>query len=185
MKRPRTLYHFTCLGWWQFIQYEGITRGECPISLRRVLNYPNLTTDPDPDNQGWARKESGKRDVRITVSMPLSDRNLVRWDELARQHGISGDDFRTLNRVGGGGAKNWWIYKGTITTTRFEAVDFLGNGSVTEADKELLGWIEASGAQTFDEFKRECGIYVEYRPGMTPFLTFQEPRRRAEAGVAP
>ena len=53
-RRTKPFYHFTSRLWWRFIEKEGIRHGEVPIGGGLTLDHPNLTTDPDPANQGWA-----------------------------------------------------------------------------------------------------------------------------------
>lgn len=174
-KRPRVLYHFTCRTWWHFIRSEGITRGECPISLKRTLQYPNLTTNADPAAQGWADARtdgSDKLAVRIAVRMPLSDTALIRWEDIARQHGMPTRDYLSLKRSGGGRPQDWWIYKGTVHPRRFESVDFLDGDQIHPTDRKMLARIEAGGFRTFAEFRDAAGEWVRPADGYDPVLTF-------------
>jgi hypothetical protein len=72
-QRPELLYHFTCRTWWYFIKQDGIDRGEAPTSPLGRENWPNLTSNPDPQAQGWAMPRVllfKKTAVRIAVRIP-------------------------------------------------------------------------------------------------------------------
>lgn len=101
-RRPRRSDHFTCRLWWRFIEKEGIRHGEVPIGGGRLLDHPNLTTDPGPAHQGRATRGGevarigGRRvvraanqdAVRISVGVAGRDPELVRWVDLARGTGM-------------------------------------------------------------------------------------------------
>jgi hypothetical protein len=152
-KRPRHLYHFTSHLWWRFIQDEGINRGECPISATRVLDFPNLTSDPEPANQDWDGKgfaPHNKLAVRLKVLVPFSDRKIVPWVEFARQNGAKGSWLAELRAAGGGPGcdKNWWVYRGTITPSQIVDVDILET-EVGRMEATLI--LAAAGARTSAE----------------------------------
>src|SRR4051794_18764913 len=100
------LYHFTCRLWWHFIRDTGIDRGEAPVSSGEMLNYPNLTSNPDPGPQQWAkagrtaRMLLDKTAVRITVDIPDGDRRLVSWRDYTTAHGMSKRDYRMYDARG-------------------------------------------------------------------------------------
>ncbi len=151
-KHPKLLYHFTCHLWWRFIKSEGIRFGEVPISRGRLLNFPNLTIDPDPANQEWAgfageilsqgdhRVINGvnKRAIRIAVKFPRPNPRLVRWVDLARQTGMGEHVLRRLNDSGGGHMHDWWIFRGTIPPARFHSVKFLDGDQVHPVEQKMI-----------------------------------------------
>lgn len=141
MKRPRILYHFTAQLWLPFIKQEGITTGECPVSLYRVFNHPNLTTDPDPSAQAaWSyptRVPLNKQAVRITVQIPVKDPALVLWADLARQHGMNGRDFRALDPTGLG-RKRWWIYLGKVRPDQFIDLEIFPDAPMSETERRFI-----------------------------------------------
>jgi hypothetical protein len=151
-KHPETLYHFTCRLWWRFIEKEGIRHGEVPIGRGRLLDHPNLTTDPDPANQGWAcsagESLSGggqqivwvvsKLAVRIGVELPSRDPKLIRWVDLARQTGMDERTLRRLDAAGGGHMCDWWVYRGIIRPKRIVSVEFLDGGRVPAVEQRLI-----------------------------------------------
>ena len=63
------LYHFTYPQRLESIQRLGIVRGDVPVGPTSSLNAPNLTSDPDPENQGWA-VGGLKTAMRIEVLIP-------------------------------------------------------------------------------------------------------------------
>ena len=145
------LYHFTSRDNLPSILAEGLNRGEAPLSDHRVVNAVNLTTDPDPRGHGLdgggkvvSEEESAraalmgwdipagtiyanKLEVRITVKLPSSDRNLKRWQSWARKHCEPGYAERLAAAAGSGGkkAKTWWLYFGTVPPTSFAAVEMM------------------------------------------------------------
>lgn len=151
-RHPKMLFHFTCRLWWRFIEKEGIVHGEVPIGGGRILDHPNLTTDPDPANQGWARSPGdslvgagqttvmavNKRAVRIAVRLSPRDPKLIRWVDLARQTKLDELALRRLNAVGGGRMGDWWIYRGVIRPKQFVSVEFLDGGQVPVVEQRMI-----------------------------------------------
>jgi hypothetical protein len=163
--RPTTLYHFTSRLHWRFIEAEGINRGEIPLNRFTLGNAPNLTTDPRPDVQRWCgdvgevlgHSPGGlpiingvdKRAVRITVQVPPEDDRLISWVELVRRFKMDARCFRHLNRTGGGGASQWWIYRGTVSPCMFTQVEFLDGGETHEVERTQMEVV--SKARSSDE----------------------------------
>jgi hypothetical protein len=162
MKPPSTLYHFTCHLWWRFIQAEGITRGECPVTATRVLQHPNLTTDPEPHTHGWALPD--KRSVRLTVEIPRKQwrGELLRWVELTKQHGMDGRTFRGYVESGGGieRARCWWIFTGEIPPDWITNADVLADAS--DRDRQSLQLVESEGITRYADFRAK---YMRVGPG--------------------
>jgi hypothetical protein len=155
MKRPNVLYHFTSRLWWRFIETEGIVRGVCPVTRTRVLDYPNLTSDPEPASQPWAGrvgqsvtvagktvlKKTNTLAVRITVRVPKSDSALVLWEDLASQRGTDDNTFK-LYKWTGGNPRKWWIYMGTIPPRFFKNIEFLDDGIVAPTEQQLIDLVK-------------------------------------------
>jgi hypothetical protein len=153
MTRPKTVHHFTSHAWLPFIQEEGIYRGKCPVTSKRVLDHPNFTTDPDPAHQGWAGGASiNKTAIRITVKVRRGDTDWIPWVELARQNGINPDFMRRLNENGGGGMRHWWIHRGIIRPSDFLAAEVVGEP--TPADLLILRLAEEWGSRTHADYER-------------------------------
>lgn len=135
----KALYHFTALEYLQKILEEGLTRGDVPTSRTGVENAVWLTTDPEPSRQGWAddphilsdeeRAAYGrvfgevpkpgarfpdKRAIRLEVDVPDGDPNLVGWLHFARVRRIKNSLLKSLNRTGGGGEGDWFLYIGDL-----------------------------------------------------------------------
>lgn len=156
--RPTRLYHFTCRAWWHYIEQDGITRGEVPLNARRIDQYPNLTTDPEPAHQAWWHGSLfNKAAVRITIEVSPYDEKLVSWVELTRKYGMDDRLFRRLNRSGGGGARNWWIYRGIVRPESFVAVDFLDDGIIRPEEQSFLDIARRSSSRA--EALKEFGAF--------------------------
>ena len=147
-------YHFTTLGALDSIRREGLNQGEAPLSDTRVAKAVNLTTDPSPHGHGLDRgghvvteEEAAKfaakgfnipagtvyadkREVRITLKLPSSDRALKQWRPWSRKHCEPGYAER-LERAAGqkNKAKTWWLYFGTIPPEAFVEVKVLKPGT--------------------------------------------------------
>lgn len=143
------LYHFTCAQHLDSIRSEGLTRGDVPLDKHQALNAVWLTRDRKPSAQGWAgigqelsdeaklklknaygivapdsAHYANKQEIRITVKIPRNDRNLIHWPVWARKR-LAPDWYHTLNEVGGGGAKDWYLYWGIIPADWFEEIETL------------------------------------------------------------
>lgn len=143
-------YHFTTFDALDSIKCEGLNRGEAPLSDTRVEKAVNLTTDSSPYGHGldmgghvvteeeaahFASKGflipagtvyADKREVRITVKLPRSDRALKQWRPWSRSKCEPGYAER-LERAAGpkNKAKSWWLYLGTVPPEAFVEVKVL------------------------------------------------------------
>jgi hypothetical protein len=144
------LYHYTAANRLHSIMREGLTRGDVPITPDQSLNAVWLTTDKQSSDHGLGEarpfteqerqlifRERGvmpsegdgwdnKREVRITIKLPTTDRNLVSWMKWGRKR-LEGGWFDTLTKGGGGKrkAETWWLYWGTIRPEQFASVEHL------------------------------------------------------------
>lgn len=119
------LYHYTALLNLPSILREGITKGEVPVSPRRVMNAPNLTACRDGSKQSWVNGSVvDKRKVRLTVSVPGGDANLEPWPITCARLSIAPRWRRVLDPEGHG--KNWRIYWGVVPPAWIAAVEILG-----------------------------------------------------------
>ena len=154
MRKPKVVHHFTSIQWLYFIKRQGIYRGKCPMTSSLVLDHPNFTTDPNPENQGWAVGSiQNKRAVRIAVSVRHCDQNWFRWVDMAREHGASASFIQSLNLRGGGGKNNWWIHKGTIFPSDFFSIEMIGEPTPFELN--ALKHAEEWGSKSYDDFLRK------------------------------
>jgi hypothetical protein len=128
------LYHFTGVEYLDAIMSDGLSIGDVPTSARKGKNGVWFTTDPDPSGHGlsdgteispFGGRFANKRAVRITVNIPSHDRHLVNWMRWGRKHCDSWL-FEGLNRAGHGKCKTWLVYFGSIPSSRFLDVEFLG-----------------------------------------------------------
>lgn len=144
-------YHYTTRGALDQILAEGLTRGEAPYNERRAARAVNLTTDPNPDGHGLdaggsiiteersrllathgilvpaGTRLANKKETRITIKVPSSDKNLKKWSSWSRKHCDPGYAER-LERSAGATpkkAKTWWLYFGVIPPEWFVGVDIL------------------------------------------------------------
>jgi len=112
---PRTFYHFTSPDRVELIRQHGILMGDVPLTPTGGFNAPWLTEDPERGHQRWAAGScEAKGAVRLTVEVPFPHPLLVRWPDLAKREGVEPKWYATLDRVGGGGSENWWVFKGRI-----------------------------------------------------------------------
>ena len=159
------LYHFTCRAWFHFIETQGITKGEAPISLTEVEQHPNLTSNPDPFSQPWqsANKENRKNAVRITVEIDDNDPLLISWKQFAISRKMDKKTYRKLDEKGGWQARNWWIYLGIVTTDKFLSVDYFDDGKLSPIELKLLH--AAMQSASSEEALDKVGA-IKLRPGV-------------------
>ena len=109
----KKLYHFTFPERVKSIQRLGIVRGDVPIGPACGFNAPSLTSDPDPENQGWACG-GGKADCRIEVHIPEEElENLHTWDGVCQEFDIDPVWRRALETMGGD-SRHWYIFRGVV-----------------------------------------------------------------------
>jgi hypothetical protein len=148
---PGILYHFTCRAWWHFIERDGITRGEVPISRTNVAQHPNLTANPQPNAQKWAgidvgESVSNKIAVRISVKIPDDDDRIISWQDFANRNVVDRRWYRELDEAGGWEARNWWIYQGVVRPEWFVDFEFFDRGLLNSFDKRMLEIAEISSS---------------------------------------
>jgi hypothetical protein len=130
------LYHFTSTGHLPGILRRGISRGDVPTSPTGGLNAPWLTADSKAGGQGWARG-NWKTGVRLTVN--VSGSKLRKWSEYAEEEGVDPKWYDALDRAGGGGSDDWYIYLGTIPVSRIEKIEV--DGEEVSPDTVVAGEI--------------------------------------------
>jgi hypothetical protein len=126
------LYHFTGLEHLDAIMEDCLSIGDVPTSSTEGKTGVWFTTDQDPAGHGLGVEMDlpnggripNKRAVRITVSIPSSDRKLVSWMKWGRKH-CNPDMFDRLNRSGGGKCKSWYIYFSTVKPDQFSNIEIL------------------------------------------------------------
>ena len=115
----RTLFHFTYPERVEDIVRQGLFVTDVPTSPSMDQGYRGvwLTEDPNPTAQGWAGGSglNSKAGARLTVDLPSDIINtppytLYRWLDLAKRAGIDDHWLDAMNRTGGGGQEDWWIY---------------------------------------------------------------------------
>ena len=126
------LYHFTGLEYLDAIMEDGLSKGDLPTSATEGKTGVWFTTDQDSAGHGLGVemdlpngcRVANKRAVRITVSIPSSDRKLVPWMKWGRKN-CNPDMFDRLNRSGGGKCKSWYIYFSAVKPDQFSNIEFL------------------------------------------------------------
>jgi len=128
------------------------------------LCAPWLTSDPTWQRQDWSKTphdytnkdmvrafgekahgakftEIDKSAVRLTVEIPDSEmrEKLYHWPEFAVACQVADWWYDSLDRAGGGGSGNWWIYNGVIVPSRIVKVEFRpGTGNKTNGAGDSL-----------------------------------------------
>ena len=110
----RKLWHFTCPSRVESILKSGIWKGDVPITPTTGFNAPWLTDNEDPGEQGWT--QGGTKDLcRIEVFIPDEEVHLLKkWTDVCVEHNVPIGWREILDRVGGGGEDEWYIFEGTI-----------------------------------------------------------------------
>lgn len=138
------LYHYTARNRLPLILDTGLSKGDVPLTDVLSHNAVWLTTDLDPSEHGLGTagpltaqerllmyqmtgemphpnaKWDNKREVRIKVEIPDSDKSLKYWPEWSKRLPAK---WRTAMNNSGGGtrkARTWWIYFGTLESERLE-----------------------------------------------------------------
>ena len=107
------LYHFTYPHRQESIQRLGIVRGDVPIGPTSSFNAPNLTSDPDPENQGWAAG-GAKTAMRIEVLIPEEEVwNLQTWGGVCAEFDMDPQWRKAMETVGGD-PRHWYIFRGVV-----------------------------------------------------------------------
>lgn len=146
------LYHYTAEACLEPILATGLSLGEAPLSNFKVVNAVNLTSDRSPfghglDMGGKPMTEGhvdayyrmfgtrfpvgtlfpNKRQLRLNVSVPSSDRNLKRWRSWSRKHCEPGypEHLESVAGQQGRKAKSWWLYFGVIPPSQIVAIEQL------------------------------------------------------------
>jgi hypothetical protein len=144
------LYHYTSRLHLPFIKEEGITRGDVPLTRSPKLgadgvNAVWLTEDDVAANQKWSALDTesdvdiiNKRAIRLRIdanvlTMPPGSSELVKWEYYARRMAVERGWYRTLDRVGGYGARHWWLYFGVVPWAAVVKVDDLAEPTPLEA----------------------------------------------------
>ena len=76
--RKLTMYHFTNHFHMPSIENSGLNRGDVATSPFGGYNAVWLTTDPNPEAQGWSNGGINKTAIRITVDIPDTDAHLIK-----------------------------------------------------------------------------------------------------------
>jgi len=120
----KPFYHFTADAYLESIKANGITKGDVPYSKEGGDNAPWLTTDGAWQHQLWTQGSDPKGGVRLTVCVPEGDPNLERWLDYADRKQMDREWLRKLNKTGGGGEGDWWLYQGIIPCSWIIAVTY-------------------------------------------------------------
>lgn len=114
MTLGRKLYHFTCPTRIDSILSEGIWKGDVPITPTTGFNAPWLTENSDPGEQDWTM-DGTKSQCRIEVFIPDDElHRLKKWTDVCVEYDVPIGWREILNRTGGGGEDEWYIFEGAI-----------------------------------------------------------------------
>ncbi|MGD0235396.1 MAG: hypothetical protein ABSC55_12785 [Syntrophorhabdales bacterium] len=123
-----TLYHFTSthhLEHWPILQ-QGLVGTDVPIAIDRPgpLAAVWLTSNPNPANQGWKDGSTvDKTEVRFTLRFRLPTFSLKKWSIYASEQKVSREWYATLDKTGGGGSDNWWLFFGHVPAEDFVSIE--------------------------------------------------------------
>ena len=150
------LYHYTAREYLSSIMEIGLCRGEVALSPTELFNAVWLTNDKSPlghgltDGRDLSEREKvilgkpihipvrflNKRAIRITVKINSGNRNLVHWPHWGRRK-LTSEWYDALNKAGGGKARTWFLYWGTISSDSFvEVLDI--EASTTVSSRNVL-----------------------------------------------
>jgi len=107
-------YHFTSETNLPGIMHSGISRGDVPTSPGGGFQAPWLTGNPNPQQQQWVGA-TPKTEIRLTVDIPDDEEDkLWPWLEVAVAMDIPDWWLDALNKAGGGGQADWFVFLGVI-----------------------------------------------------------------------
>ena len=143
--KPDLIYHFTAEIFLPMILQDGIKPAQ-PVygdEMDGVLIDSLgvwLTVNPNPADQQWISGTSvDKSAVRLTIAIPSACQNhLAKWTRLAKRKEVSSKARFALNKTGGKGADDWWVYRGPIETSFIKAVEVHGRPVDPVADRFQL-----------------------------------------------
>lgn len=124
------LYHFTSEFHLPGITQNGLIRGDVPTSPTGGFNAVWLTRNHKAANQGWD-KGSGinKTGVLLQVDIDESDKNLIKWTDALKIYNVEPWWAEALNKTGGNGQDDWYIYTGLIPPDKIKKVKTKNPGS--------------------------------------------------------
>ena len=156
MSSFHTLFHFTSREMLETILQEGITKGDVATGPTTGFNAPWLTGDPSWERQCWAHGcLINKTAVRLIVEVPLGDKLLQSWHDLARIYEIDRSWFHALNKTDQ--ADKWYIYKKVIPKDFIKGVDYnpkLPNTEVIKTEEEIIRFEKAK--KNSEMFLKRC-----------------------------
>lgn len=143
------LYHFTSRYHLPFIQDEGLTRGDVPLSKTSSTQAINLTTEGRAHHQKYNRTSyfifAGKKhkldktEIRITIEIPDTEPLLIHWPSFTRKIGMEPAWLQHLHRPTNDNGKSWYLLFKSISPDQFIAAEINSNGNgkwVNIADME-------------------------------------------------
>lgn len=124
LSKTMTVYHFSSLCHFDGIVKEGIRRGEVPIEGLCYLDRPqaaNVTTVPSRIAQMvWTRYSAlDKARLRFTISLRRDE--LVSFDEVRRETGMSSSWVKSLSP--NGEHRHWYFARKGIPLTKITCIE--------------------------------------------------------------
>ena len=117
-------YHFTSSVHFEYIEKNGLSKGEVPITPVKGTCAVWLTVNPNREQQRWtACSLMNKKEIRISVMVDKSDSRLIKWSEYAKEQSVPQWWYDILNNAWGGDTDNWYLFFGTIKPEEFTSVD--------------------------------------------------------------
>jgi hypothetical protein len=128
------LYHYTTVFHYANILEHGLSKGDVPISPYTAENGVWFTTKKVISSKESHGLSELKMDIRIKVDISPKDKKLVYWPDYAASKNVNKEWYDLLNISGGNMAHTWYIYFGTIKSTKF--LEILGPADMAQFYEE-------------------------------------------------
>jgi hypothetical protein len=141
----KRFYHFTRPIHLPSIVHRGIDRGEVPVTFLHAINFPWLTTNPEPlaisrilesmdQGSDVLPEHESKVGVRLEIEMDEHDSKLMRWQSYASQLRIRKEFYDRLTTIPRWGME-WHVYRGVIGFENVTGAYFPATGKTLTAEE--------------------------------------------------
>lgn len=133
------LYHFTSRYHLPFIQNEGLTRGDVPLSKNVSSQAVNFTTDSRAHHQKYnqtsyfifmgKKHKLDKSEIRITIDIPAPESLLIHWPDFTKKLNMDNAWLNHLHRHSDNNGASWYLLFKSITPDQFKTIEINSNGN--------------------------------------------------------